>query len=675
MLLRNHREFVPPQHFLERLTHILLRRRERVARSVFQRDDDDDDDDEVSRKREKTETNASSLAAREDDRLLRATAEIFRRVNAAHPVAVAARFDSGSGSSTKRGAAHVRVGARTWTPLDSDRRAGSLRERAFVDDVDGRGQTRNARDVASNGAFARGARADWNRFVALLSAARGDSEPLDALFSPFLSSVRNPAETAREADNGASSRRARANRRNAYADADFALDAKTKRRRTKTRQRREDGEEASDDADENSADSETDSDSDDDMAYAPLGVALLFTHAVDVLVQDANARVEVFESRVFQRAAEREKIAAEAAAATTTPTSGAQNSSAGADESPVPDSQPTPDARDARDPSCTDVSLPSGAWAGDLLRDALVYRLVGNHAPSDAERTRLFFDLLELIGRASRRGASDAVLSPLGAADDVRKPRSDRFSTKEKNHTTHLTTRSALSSTHSGREDASCESLGFAAASLLSAFDDVLSALQSYGATRGDRAAEKLRTQLDEARVRYFRTDRRHLRTPGAKKRFLELVNVAGGQEETRALRVVRGALREKVTARRAPGLMRPGLGVTRGAGGSLDVFRYVSDDVKDAIKCVESEDASTKRAEACDAVAHFAAAAAKAAARVVGREDRDSRASSLGTCAEAFRLTFERFAEEANAGDALTKEAAAAVDAAAGTLRCYETR
>ena len=673
MLLRNHREFVPPQHFLERLTHILLRRRERVARSVFQRDDDDEEEEEFSRKREKTETNASSLAAREDDRLLRATAEIFRRVNAAHPVAVAARFDSGSGSSTKRGAAHVRVGARTWTPLDSDRRAGSLRERALVDDVDGRGQARNARDVASNGAFARGARADWNRFVALLSAARGDSEPLDALFSPFLSSVRNPAETAREADNGASSRRARANRRNAYADADFALDAKTKRRRTKTRQRREDGEEASDDADENSADSETDSDSDDDMAYAPLGVALLFTHAVDVLVQDANARVEVFESRVFQRAAEREKIAAETAAATTTPTSGARES-AGADESPVPDSQPTPDARDARDPSCMDVSLLSGAWAGDLLRDALVYRLVGNHAPSDAERTRLFFDLLELIGRASRRGASDAVLSPLGVADDVRKPSIDRFSKKEKNHMTHSTTRSALSSTHSGREDASCESLGFAAASLLSAFDDVLSALQSYGATRGDRAAEKLRTQLDEARVRYFRTDRRHLRTPFAKKRFLELVNVAGGQEETRALRVVRGALREKVTARRAPGLMRPGLGVTRGAGGSLDVFRYVSDDVKDAIKCVESEDASTKRAEACDAVAHFAAAAAKAAARVVGREDRDSRASSLGTCAEAFRLTFERFAEEANAGDALTKEAAAAVDAAAGTLRCYKT-
>jgi hypothetical protein len=106
VLLRNHREFVPPQHFLERLTHILLRRRERVARSVFQRDDDDDDDEEVSRKREKTETNASSLAAREDDRLLRATAEIFRRVNAAHPVAVAARFGLRFGFlyKTRRGA-------------------------------------------------------------------------------------------------------------------------------------------------------------------------------------------------------------------------------------------------------------------------------------------------------------------------------------------------------------------------------------------------------------------------------------------------------------------------------------------------------------------------------------------------------------------------------------------
>ena len=46
VLLRNHREFVPPQHFLERLTHILLRKRERVARSVFRRDDDDEDDDE-----------------------------------------------------------------------------------------------------------------------------------------------------------------------------------------------------------------------------------------------------------------------------------------------------------------------------------------------------------------------------------------------------------------------------------------------------------------------------------------------------------------------------------------------------------------------------------------------------------------------------------------------------
>ena len=180
--------------------------------------------------------------------------------------------------------------------------------------------------------------------------------------------------------------------------------------------------------------------------------------------------------------------------------------------------------------------------------------------------------------------------------------------------------------------------------------------------------------QLDEARVRYFRADRRNLRVAGAKKTFLNAVAVAGGQEETRALRVVRGALREKVTARRAPGLMRPGLGATAGASGALDVLRYVSDDVKDAVKCVETEDASTRRAEACDAVAHFAAAAAKAAARVVGREDDIVRQrASRKTCADAFRLTHERFAEEARAGDALTAENAAVMDAAAGTLRCYE--
>jgi hypothetical protein len=35
--------------------------------------------------------------------------------------------------------------------------------------------------------------------------------------------------------------------------------------------------------------------------------------------------------------------------------------------------------------------------------------------------------------------------------------------------------------------------------------------------------------------------------------------------------------------------------------------------------------------------------------------------------------MTHERFAEEARAGDALTAESAAAMDAAAGTLRCYE--
>ena len=652
MLLRNHREFVPPQHFLERLTHILLRRRERVARSVFQRDDDDDDDDDdggrVKHDKQK-ETNAS-LAAREDDRLLRATAEIFRRVNAQHPAALAARFDSSSESPTeiadgwKPGKAHVRVGARTWTPLDSDRRAGSIREHGS--EHGSVFETNASRDARVSGTRARGARADWNRFAALLGAARGDSERLDALVDPGASGADSRGAEAKRAASVAAraeGRGARANRRNAYADADFALDAKTKTKYSYGCSQ----EETSDEDD-------SDSDEDDSDEDAPLGVALLFAHAVDVLVQDAHARIEVFESRVreraAERAAERARLAAETAAATPPPARG--NPRAGADESPVPDSQPTPSSevknQDAAD--TTGGALPSGAWAGDLLRNALVYRLVGNHAPSDAERTRLFQDLLELAGAAARRAANDARRGALSR---------DAFS-------------KILPAP--GREDASVESLGHAAASLLSAFDDVLTAMHTFGATRGDRAAEKLRTQLDEARVRYFRADRRNLRAAGAKKAFLDAVAVAGGQEETRALRVVRGALREKVTARRAPGLMRPGLGATAGASGALDVLRYVSDDVKDAVKCVETEDASTRRAEAFDAVAHFAAAAAKAAARVVGREDGVARRrASRKTCADAFRLTHERFAEEARAGDALTAESAAVMDAAAGTLRCYE--
>ena len=657
MLLRNHSEFVPPQHFLERLTHILLRRRVRVARSVFRRDDDDDDDDDDDgddgggggagrvkddKQNKQKETNAS-LAAREDDRLLRTTAEIFRRVNARHPAALAARFDSDSKTST-RGKAHVRVGARTWTPLDSDRRAGSICDQSDFGIVPDTNASRNARtldarDARVSGARARGARADWNRFAALVGAARGDSERLDALVDSRFSGEASGAEAKRFASvaTRVDGRGARANRRNAYADADFALDAKTKTR-TKT-------EADSDDSDD------SDEDEDED---APLGVALLFTHAVDVLVQDAHARIEVFESRVFERAAEHARLAAETAAATPPPAK--RNQRAGADESPVPDSQPTPSS-DPDYPNAADTSaLPSGAWAGDLLRNALVYRLVGNHAPSDAERTRLFMDLLELAGAAARCAANDARRGASFQSSSLRK------------------TFDFYGSSAPGREDASVASLGHAAASLLSAFDDVLSTLHAFGATRGDRAAEKLRTQLDEARVRYFRADRRNLRVAGAKKTFLNAVAVAGGQEETRALRVVRGALREKVTARRAPGLMRPGLGATAGASGALDVLRYVSDDVKDAVKCVETEDASTRRAEACDAVAHFAAAAAKAAARVVGREDDIVRQrASRKTCADAFRLTHERFAEEARAGDALTAENAAAMDAAAGTLRCYE--
>ena len=231
MLLRNHSEFVPPQHFLERLTHILLRRRERVARSVFQRDDDDDDDDDggggrtTSRKHDTQKEANASLAAREDDRLLRATAEIFRRVNARHPAALAARFDSEPTGSTRK--AHVRVGARTWTPLDSDRRAGSICDqsrfsesflirrfppRDAVRTLDARdarasrGRARaTARGLESSRRWSARRAATWSGWTRSLirDLARGEWRGGEALA--------RPSRRARMEG------RARANRRNAYA--------------------------------------------------------------------------------------------------------------------------------------------------------------------------------------------------------------------------------------------------------------------------------------------------------------------------------------------------------------------------------------------------------------------------------------------------------------------------
>ena len=77
-LLRNNRDQVPPQYFYERLLHILARRRDPVdPRTGVPAPPDAD---------------RATTSAPEDDRLVRATVDIFRRVFAARPASSLGRF-------------------------------------------------------------------------------------------------------------------------------------------------------------------------------------------------------------------------------------------------------------------------------------------------------------------------------------------------------------------------------------------------------------------------------------------------------------------------------------------------------------------------------------------------------------------------------------------------------
>ena len=78
-LLRNNRDQVPPQNFYERLVHILMRKRDPIM---------------PSNRRESMGGDATAAgigggdrcSTHEDDRLVRATIDIFRRIHAQHPV-------------------------------------------------------------------------------------------------------------------------------------------------------------------------------------------------------------------------------------------------------------------------------------------------------------------------------------------------------------------------------------------------------------------------------------------------------------------------------------------------------------------------------------------------------------------------------------------------------------
>ena len=590
-LLRNNRDQVPPQYFYERLLHILARRRDPIDPRTGAPAPPDADRAETS--------------APEDDRLVRATVDIFRRVCAARPASSLRCFPGAAGADDAR---FVRVESLTWTPLDSDRRA--------------RGHDAGAEHRAAPKTHDRGANADWCRFRALTRAAGGDPTDLDELCeSPSKPPSRRKRADDSDDDGGggddpaaaaaaaAAGRAARANRR---AGGDSANGVGGKRGR-------------------------------EDAADARLGATLLWLHACEVFVADADARVATFASRVARRAASSSKntsnanrrvsdVSAAAAAAATSPLVGA--------DSPVPDSQPSPGG------DGDDADASEGAWAAGVLRGSLLYRFVADHIPTDAERTKFFEETLELAGVAASRAAAEA--------EDFDESRDVAASQTRRRRANAASVRIAP-----GREDVSPESVSAAAHRLLSRLGDLLDALERAGA---DRTDAKLRVALEDATTRFYRFHRR-LADVDAKRAFL--AHAAG--PPTHDLRLVRAVFRATVMARQAPGIMRPGLGSSRDAGGATDVFEYVARDARTAVRTQKDSEGSADHAESLARTAFAMAAAARAAAWMLGDPD----APETRACAGSFRAANDAFREEAGKdGEPTPPRVAAALDAAAGALR-----
>ena len=581
-LLRNNRDQVPPQYFYERLLHILARRRDPVdPRTGVPAPPDAD---------------RATTSAPEDDRLVRATVDIFRRVFAARPASSLGRFP---GAGAGDDASFVRVESLTWTPLDSDRRA--------------RGHDAGAEHRAAPKMHERGANADWCRFRALTRAAGGDPTDLDALCEPpdTPPSRRrrdddwdDDREGGGDGDDRAETRKddraARANRRAGGDTANANANAKRSR--------------------------------DDENGDARLGATLLWLHACDVFVADADARVATFETRVARRAASKHVSDA------------AMESPLDEADSPVPDSQPSPGGDgDARD----------GAWAAGVLRGSLLYRLVVDHVPSDADRAKFFEETLHLACVAATRAAAEAErFEDEGGGDGDGSSR--RLSRRRRANDSTASVRIAP-----GREDVSPESVSAAAHRLLSRLGNLLDGLERAGA---DRAAGKIRVALEDATTRAYRFHR-GLADVDAKRAFL--AHFAG--PPTHELRLVRSVFRATVMARQAPGIMRPGLGSSRGASGATDVFEYVARDARTAIRTQKDSEGSADHAESVARTALAMAAAARAAAWMLGEPDAPEAACAGTVPGDAFLERAGRMRENAAAAARSPPRSAAA---AGGALR-----
>ena len=636
-LLRNQRDQVPPHHFYERLLSILVRPREamRFDDNLGETaDGDDGDGDDADDPRHPPGRGSPA----DDRRLVRAAADVFARIQRQHPTARVAVVDIPAATgSAPRGEPipYVEACDATWTPLDSDKRAGSHA------DVQLDAQTSQDIGIGKE-VTARGGGADWRRFRALVKCVGGDPAMLDVL-----------CLGAKEKSTRRSSRK---NGDTAGDDLDDLDDEEEDERGDALARRKGKGKKGGKSAASEGADAGP------YPGYVPprLGACLLFQHSVDVLAADAAARIAVFERRV---AMQNETDAAAAAAKSTersdepTPSRLGRPSVPGvgpfSPDKQVPDSQDSdvvpesPDAAGTPSQKQPPVDLNArGNWALGVLQNSLLYRLVGL-APSPAEGAALIQDIFELAGFA---------------AENAFRRHSDNSSADH-----------PPCDPPPGCEDAGVDAIGASAHLFLSRLGDLLDLMEPASGT-SDRRLTQLRQTVDEAVAKFWRctgglvgaSRPDALSETEAKRAFM--ASMCGGATNggttsvaRRRLRLVRSALRQCVVARQAPGIMIAGLGREKDGEGARDVFDYVARDAKTAIKSQKTSEGSADFHESVGRLSLMIGAAAQAAAALSDTGKRTYEGS--------LRAGVKAFVEAAIANDGLRPEIAACVTAAIGTV------
>lgn len=572
-------------------------------------------------------------AAAEDRRLVRAAMDVFRAIQRTHPTARIGTVDSiasrTAASVNGEPIPYVETCEATWTPLDSDKRAGQHADLT---------RDKEAKQEMGKDLTARGSGADWRRFRALVKCVGGRPEMLDELCRGAEIKERKASKRGfdDEDEKVAKSRGALLDEPEG-SDVDDA-DAEGTQKKKKGKGSKEGATNAG-----------------PYPGYVPprLGAALAFTHAVDVIAADAAARIAVFERRVQMQ---NEKDAADASVASnasvgTTPS----RLGPGRDQSmsAVPESQDSDVVPESPDVGATpsqqrgpDLNA-RGNWALGVLQNSLLYRLVGL-APGGGECAALIQDVFELAGFA---------------ADDAarRAPSSKRATEAE-----------APMDPSPGCEDAGVDAIGAAAHTFLARLGDLLDLMEPASGT-SDRRLLQLRETVDDRAAGFWRctggligaSNPEVLRETEAKRVFMSsmcggVTNGGTTSSATRRLRLVRTALRHSVVSRQAPGIMIPGLGREKDGEGAKDVFDYVAKDAKTAIKSQKLSEGSADFRESVGRLGLMLGASAQAAqAMCTGPPKYEG----------SLRAGVKAFVREATENDGLRPEIAACVTAAIGTV------